>query len=35
LNCSIWAASLIARIDEVTLETTRTFWHANGEEIPW
>ena len=29
------AAGLIARIDEVTLETTGTFWHANGEVIPW
>jgi len=26
---------LIARIDEVTLETTGTFWHTNGETIPW
>jgi NAD(P)-dependent dehydrogenase (short-subunit alcohol dehydrogenase family) len=29
------AAGLIARIDEVTLETTGTFWHTNGEVIPW
>jgi NAD(P)-dependent dehydrogenase (short-subunit alcohol dehydrogenase family) len=29
------AAGLIARIDEVTLENTGTFWHANGEVIPW
>ena len=29
------AAGLIARIDEVTLETTGTFWHTNGEIIPW
>jgi NAD(P)-dependent dehydrogenase (short-subunit alcohol dehydrogenase family) len=29
------AAGLIARIDEVTLETTGTFWHSNGEVIPW
>ena len=29
------AAGLIARIDEVTLETTGTFWHTNGETIPW
>jgi NAD(P)-dependent dehydrogenase (short-subunit alcohol dehydrogenase family) len=29
------AVGLIARIDEVTLETTGTFWHANGEVIPW
>lgn len=29
------AAGLIARIDEVTVETTGTFWHMNGEVIPW
>ncbi len=29
------AAGLIARIDELTLETTGGFWHANGEIIPW
>jgi len=29
------AAGLIARIDEVTLETTGTFWHTKGEVIPW
>jgi len=28
-------AGLIARIDEVTLETTGTFWHTKGEVIPW
>ena len=28
-------AGLIARIDELTLETTGIFWHANGEVIPW
>ena len=28
-------AGLIARIDEVTLESTGTFWHTNGEVIPW
>ncbi|MBD3886531.1 SDR family oxidoreductase [Phormidium tenue FACHB-886] len=26
---------LLARIDELTLETTGTFWHANGEVLPW
>ena len=26
---------LIARIDELTLETSGGFWHANGEIIPW
>lgn len=29
------AAGLIARIDELTLETTGTFRHTNGEELPW
>ncbi len=29
------AAGLMARIDELTLETTGTFWHVNGEVIPW
>jgi len=29
------AAGLIARIDEVTQETSGTFWHTNGEIIPW
>lgn len=26
---------LMARVDELTLETTGTFWHANGEVLPW
>ncbi|HEY9620021.1 MAG TPA: SDR family oxidoreductase [Crinalium sp.] len=26
---------LLARIDELTLENTGTFWHANGEVLPW
>ena len=29
------AAGLIARIDELTLETSGTFRHANGEDLPW
>jgi NAD(P)-dependent dehydrogenase (short-subunit alcohol dehydrogenase family) len=29
------AAGLIARIDELTLETSGGFWHANGERLPW
>jgi NAD(P)-dependent dehydrogenase (short-subunit alcohol dehydrogenase family) len=29
------AAGLIARIDELTLETSGSFWHANGEPLPW
>ena len=26
---------LLARIDALTLETTGSFWHANGEVLPW
>jgi NAD(P)-dependent dehydrogenase (short-subunit alcohol dehydrogenase family) len=29
------AAGLIARIDELSLETTGSFLHTNGETIPW
>jgi NAD(P)-dependent dehydrogenase (short-subunit alcohol dehydrogenase family) len=29
------AAQLIARIDALRLETSGTFWHANGEILPW
>ena len=26
---------LLARIDELTLANTGTFWHSNGETLPW
>ena len=26
---------MIKRIDELTLENTGTFWHSNGEILPW
>ncbi len=26
---------LLARIDKLTLKTTGTFWHSNGEVLPW
>jgi NAD(P)-dependent dehydrogenase (short-subunit alcohol dehydrogenase family) len=26
---------LLARIDRLTLENSGTFWHANGEVLPW
>ena len=26
---------LLARIDALTLENSGTFWHANGEPLPW
>jgi NAD(P)-dependent dehydrogenase (short-subunit alcohol dehydrogenase family) len=29
------AAGLAARIDELTLDTSGSFWHANGERLPW
>lgn len=29
------AAGLLARIDELTLDNTGGFWHANGEALPW
>ena len=29
------ASGLIARIDELTLEKSGSFWHANGEPLPW
>ena len=29
------AAGLIARIDELSIENTGTFWHAEGYELPW
>jgi NAD(P)-dependent dehydrogenase (short-subunit alcohol dehydrogenase family) len=29
------AAQLVDRIDGLTPETTGTFWHANGQVLPW
>jgi NAD(P)-dependent dehydrogenase (short-subunit alcohol dehydrogenase family) len=29
------AAGLVQRIDELTLETTGGFWHAEGYRLPW
>jgi NAD(P)-dependent dehydrogenase (short-subunit alcohol dehydrogenase family) len=29
------ATGLIARMDELTLESTGGFWHAKGQELPW
>jgi NAD(P)-dependent dehydrogenase (short-subunit alcohol dehydrogenase family) len=29
------AAQLIARINALQLESSGTFWHANGEVLPW
>ncbi|HXU02425.1 MAG TPA: SDR family oxidoreductase [Polyangia bacterium] len=29
------AAQLVDRLDALTLETSGTFWHANGQVLPW
>jgi NAD(P)-dependent dehydrogenase (short-subunit alcohol dehydrogenase family) len=29
------ARALLARIDALTLETSGTFWHMNGDVLPW
>jgi NAD(P)-dependent dehydrogenase (short-subunit alcohol dehydrogenase family) len=29
------AAGLLARIDALTMESSGSFWHANGEPLPW
>ena len=29
------AAGLIARMDELDLESSGGFWHANGDRLPW
>jgi NAD(P)-dependent dehydrogenase (short-subunit alcohol dehydrogenase family) len=29
------ARGLLERIDQLTLENTGSFWHANGEVLPW
>ena len=29
------AAGLIARLDELNLSTSGSFWHAEGYELPW
>ena len=29
------ARLLIERLEEMSMETTGTFWHANGERLPW
>jgi NAD(P)-dependent dehydrogenase (short-subunit alcohol dehydrogenase family) len=29
------ASDLVARIDGMTAENTGSFWHANGEQLPW
>lgn len=29
------AECLLARLDALTMQTSGTFWHASGEELPW
>jgi NAD(P)-dependent dehydrogenase (short-subunit alcohol dehydrogenase family) len=29
------AQGLLSRLDELTLETSGGFWHANGQRLPW
>ena len=29
------ARGLLERIDQLTLENSGSFWHANGEILPW
>jgi len=29
------ASGLIERIDQLTLENSGSFWHSNGELLPW
>lgn len=35
ISADIAARGLIARIDELTLATSGTFWHADGSILPW
>ena len=29
------ARALLNRVDQLSLENSGTFWHANGEVLPW
>ena len=35
IDTEVAARGLLERMDALTLETTGTFWHANGEVLPW
>ncbi len=35
ISASTAAERLAQRIDELTIDTTGTFWHSNGEVLPW
>jgi len=34
-NTTESAAGLIARLDDLSLDTSGSFWHAEGHELPW
>jgi NAD(P)-dependent dehydrogenase (short-subunit alcohol dehydrogenase family) len=35
IEASEAAAGLLARLDDLDLSSTGTFWHSNGEVLPW
>lgn len=35
ISASVAAERLIQRIEELNLDNTGTFWHSNGEVLPW
>ena len=35
INADESAEGIIKRIDELNIEKTGTFWHMNGEVLPW
>ena len=35
ISAQIAAQRLLERMNELTIETSGTFWHANGEQLPW
>ena len=35
IDASDAALQLVQRLDALTLETSGTFWHANGDVLPW
>lgn len=35
ISAEVAAQRLITRIDELNLDNTGTFWHSNGEVLPW
>ena len=35
ITADVAASGLIERIDDLTLETSGSFWHQSGERLPW